>query len=254
MPVAVLMYHGVGEPADPSEGERYTVTEQELADQIGLLDPAKVVAPTELRKKLRERGVLLTFDDGEESVLSKAAPVLHKAGMPAILFMTSGHLGKAKYLDPKGLRELATMGFTIGAHGATHRFLNTLSDGDLDDELAGAKKMLEDVLGTKVTDMSLPGGRGGPRVTERARAAGYETIYTSIPGWNGAGMSRFSIRRTAIRRGMSKELVRKYAECDPIVHAKDVATMTSRGLVRRVVGEDRYHRLTAKVLQVLRRQ
>jgi peptidoglycan/xylan/chitin deacetylase (PgdA/CDA1 family) len=254
MPVAVLMYHGVGEPADPSEGLRYTVTEAELGEQIAALDPASVVSPSELRKKVEGRGVVLTFDDGEQTVLSLAAPVLKARGIPAVLFMTSGNLTRAGYLDGKGLRELASMGFTIGAHGATHRFLNTLPDRELDEELAGAKKTLEDVLGTTVADLSLPGGRGGPRVTERARAAGYETIYTSIPGWNGAGMSRYAIRRTAIRRGMSTDLVRRYAECDPIAHAKDVATMTSRGLVRRVVGEERYHRLTAKVLTVLRRQ
>jgi len=248
------MYHGVGEPADLADGLRYTVTETEMLEQVGQFDPATVVPPSELRKRVREgRGVVLTFDDGEETVLSLAAPMLQKHGMPGILFMTTGNLNRRGFLDPKGLRELATMGFTIGAHGATHRFLSTLPDAELDEELVGAKKTLEDILGTKVTDMSLPGGRGSPRVTEHAKAAGYETIYTSIPGWNGAGMSRWAIRRTAVRRGMSKELVRRYAECDPVAHAKDVANMTSRGLVKKVVGDERYHRWTIKLLTALRK-
>lgn len=253
MPVAVLMFHGVGEPADPAD-LRYTVTELELLEQMRALDPARVVSAPELRTRVRdEASVLLTFDDGEASVLALAAPLLSKLGMPAVLFMTTANLTRRGYLDGKGLRALAAMGFAIGTHGATHRFLSTLPDRELDEELVGAKKTLEDILGSAVVDMSLPGGRGGPRVTARAQAAGYEAVYTSIPGWNGPHMSRWAIRRTAIRRGMSKDLVRRYAECDPLVHAKDFVKVSSRGLVRRAVGEERYHQLTFRILSALRK-
>lgn len=254
MAVAVLMYHGVGEPADPSEGVRYTVTEQELLDQLAAMHGLPILPPREFTAGSQRRGVVLTFDDGDATVLTFAAPRLVERGLPAILFMTSGFVGRANYLTAAGLRELATMGFTIGAHGATHRFLNTLSDADLDEELRGARASLEDILGQPVTDLSLPGGRGGPRVTARARAAGFQTIYTSEPGWNGGGLDRFAIRRSIVRRGMATEHVRRLAACATVTHAKEVANMTARGFVRRAVGEDRYHRLTARLLAAVGRQ
>ena len=248
------MYHGVGEPADPAEGVRYTVTEHEFVEQLAELETLPVLPPREFSAGSRRSGVVLTFDDGDATVLSFAAPRLSDRRLPAILFMTSQFVGRPNYLSSGGLRELAAMGFTVGAHGATHRFLNTLPDAELDDELRGARATLEDLLGEPVTDLSLPGGRGGPRVAARARAAGYQTIYTSEPGWNGPGFDRFAIRRSGIRRGMSAGKIRRLAACAPTAHAGDVANMTARGFVRRAVGEDRYHRLTARLLAAVGRQ
>lgn len=254
MPVAVLMYHGVGEPADLSEGYRYTVAEHELVEQLAAFGSLPILPPHEFTAGSQRHGVVLTFDDGDATVLSFAAPRLADRGLPAILFMTSTFVGRPNYLTATALRELSTMGFTIGAHGATHRFLNTLSEHDLDEELRGARASLEDILGAPVTDLSLPGGRGGPRVTARARAAGYQTIYTSEPGWNGGRVDRFAIRRSIVRRGMSAEHVRRLASCAPLTHAKEIANMTARGFVRRAVGEERYHRLTARLLSAVGRQ
>ncbi|MBI2895804.1 MAG: polysaccharide deacetylase family protein [Deltaproteobacteria bacterium] len=253
MPAAVLMYHGVERPLDPAN-LRYTVSEAELREHVGVLARGDVLAPADLHRATSRNGVVLTFDDGEASVLSLAAPILAERELPAILFMTSGFLGQSGYLDAAGLRELDDLGFTVGAHGATHRFLNTLPIRELDEELAGARKKLEDVVGRPVTDLSLPGGRGGRAVTERARAAGYDTIYTSIPGWNGPRMDRLAIRRTAVRRGMSLELVQRLMRCDPVAHARDVAKMSSRGLIRKLVGEDRYHRFTSLIFSALERR
>ncbi len=253
MPAAVLMYHGVERPLDPAN-LRYTVSEAELLLHIGLLAREEVLAPADLYTATSRHGVVLTFDDGEASVLSLAAPILAERKLPAMLFMTADFLGQSGYLDAAGLRELAGLGFTIGAHGATHRFLNTLPIRELDEELAGARKKLEDVIGRHVSELSLPGGRGGRAVTERARAAGYDTIFTSVPGWNGPRMDRLAIRRTAVRHGMSLDLVRRLMRCDPVAHARDVAKMSSRGLIRKLVGEDRYHRLTTRLFSALERR
>jgi len=219
-----------------------------------VLETLQILPPREFTAGSRRAGVVLTFDDGDATVLSFAAPRLAERHLPAILFMTSGFVGREAYLSASGLRELASLGFTIGAHGATHRFLNTLSDQELDDELRGARASLEDVLGQPVTDLSLPGGRGGPRVTARARAAGYQSIYSSQPGWNGGRFDRFAIRRSSIRRGMAPAHVRRLASCAPSAHAADVANMTARGWIRKAVGEDRYHRLTARLLAAVGRQ
>src|SRR5688572_11398286 len=45
------------------------------------------------QKKLRSRDVLVTFDDGDHSVLVNAVPVLKKYNCPAVMFVITGLIG-----------------------------------------------------------------------------------------------------------------------------------------------------------------
>src|SRR5690349_3440798 len=97
--VVALMYHGIGEPADAGEGKRYTVRVEDLEAQLdvveqlgGVLDPRRV--------GLGEGGIVLTFDDGERSVLTEALPRLARRGWVAALFVTTAWIGRPGYLQP----------------------------------------------------------------------------------------------------------------------------------------------------------
>lgn len=77
--VVALMYHGLGEAADPAEGTRYTVGLAEFEAQLelvaaagGAMDPRRAV--------VGDSGIVLTFDDGERSVLTEALPRLARRG------------------------------------------------------------------------------------------------------------------------------------------------------------------------------
>ncbi len=59
--------------------------------------------------------------------------------------------------------------------------LTHCSDDKLREELTRSKQILEDKLGTVIDTMSLPGGRYNARVLAACRAAGYTSVYTSIP-------------------------------------------------------------------------
>jgi peptidoglycan/xylan/chitin deacetylase (PgdA/CDA1 family) len=247
------MYHGIGEPADPAEGARYTVSVPEWEAHLEALSRgARVVDP--LAALGGAGGVVLTFDDGERTVLTEALPRMAARGFTGALFVTTAWLGRPGYLLPGDLRAFRDAGWVVGSHGHTHRFLSTLGDGDLRDELAASRDRLAALLGEAPRHLALPGGRGSPRVDAAARALGLAFTWTSEPGANAAFPRDAGVRRTAIRRGIDPDRFRRLAAGDPIAHLADRLGMGARGLVRRAVGEERYHRVTARVLELAGRR
>jgi hypothetical protein len=144
----------------------------------------------------------VTFDDGHLSNFALAAPVLQARGVTAHFFITVGWTGtKAGYMGWAELRALQSAGHAIGAHGWSHKLLTHCSEAELQKELGGARRALEDGLGAAVTTMSLPGGRYNRRVLAACTAAGYAQVYTSEPRAEvmplGATVGRLNIRGDA---------------------------------------------------------
>ena len=124
----------------------------------------------------------LTFDDGHRSNYELAAPILQARGLTARFFITAGWTGtKTGYMGWAEVRSLHEAGFSIGAHGWSHRLLTHCSDGELQTELTKSRLTLEEKLGSAVVTMSLPGGRSDRRVLAACAAAGYVQVYTSLP-------------------------------------------------------------------------
>ena len=141
----------------------------------------------------------VTFDDGHISNFEHALPILQSRNLTAQFFITVGWTGqRTGYMGWSELRQLHEAGQSIGAHGWTHTLLTHCTEKDLQIELGGARRTLEDKLGTSITTMSLPGGRYNRRVLSACEAAGYTQIYTSEPKAEslplGATVGRLNIR------------------------------------------------------------
>jgi hypothetical protein len=150
----------------------------------------------------------VTFDDGHISDYEYALPILQSRALTARFFITVGWTGKKPgYMGWRELRSLHESGHLIGAHGWSHALLTHCAQGDLDKELHGARLMLEDMLGTQIITMSLPGGRYNRRVLAACRQAGYTQIYTSVPRAE-REPSGFMVGRLNIRRDMTLEWIR----------------------------------------------
>jgi peptidoglycan/xylan/chitin deacetylase (PgdA/CDA1 family) len=178
--VAFLMYHEVEVPGRPLCQDapgyvRYVVRESELRAQIDRLKRAGFagVSVGGAFSGVEDAGrrVAITFDDGCETDLTVAAPVLHGAGFGATSYVTVEHVGRRGYLSRAQLRELADTGIEIGSHGATHRYLHDLGDDEVARELSTSKKALEDATGRAVVHFSCPGGRWDRRIATAARRA-----------------------------------------------------------------------------------
>lgn len=140
----VLMYHGVGDRTAPRAELRYTVSELSFRQQMQVLSWHPVVSLGELLAgRARAGSVVLSFDDGEQSVASRALPILEAHGFTGVLFVTTGWIGAPGYCSADDLRRLAGAGWEIGAHGVSHRFFTELDDGELRRELTEARGRLD---------------------------------------------------------------------------------------------------------------
>ncbi len=86
------------------------------------------------------------------------------------------------------LQRLQDGGVALGLHGKTHTPMRLAED--LDAELGGARDALARQLGhprARAESMSFPHGSFDATIAQRAREAGYELVFTSVPVLNPTG-------------------------------------------------------------------
>jgi peptidoglycan/xylan/chitin deacetylase (PgdA/CDA1 family) len=213
--IKVLMYHWIsGSPGGRLRA--WGVTPAQFESQMRHLaeEGYRTVSlgdVVELARGVRppaEKTVALTFDDGYRDFLEYALPVLRRHRFSATVFLVTDHVGgtnawDARHGDPprelmgwEEAAELADQGIEIGSHGRTHRFLPSLSGAELEEEIHGSRRILEDRLGRAVRFFSYPHGLHDGRCLTLAASAGYEGACADIRGGNGPGTDPFRLRRT----------------------------------------------------------
>jgi len=153
------------------------------------------------------KNVCITFDDGCETDLISAAPVLKELGFGATSYITVAFLEEPGYMSHAQVRELQSLGFEIGCHSLTHPYLTDVDDGRLREETAGAKDRLEQIAGVRVDHYSCPGGRWDARVRAAVQQANFQTMATSATGLNCSGTDRYALSRVAVLDGASRDQI-----------------------------------------------
>lgn len=202
-----LMYHELERPGRPmcqsAPGYvRYVLSESQFRDQmLWLRDNGwRGISVGQALRFPEGRTLALTFDDGCETDLLVAAPLLKEIGSDATFYITVGFLGKLGYLSVSQLRELAALKFEIGCHSLTHSYLCDLDDQGLHREVVESKSRLEQILGEPVTHFSCPGGRYDLRTLRAVKDAGYRSMATSRIYRNSPATDPFRLGRIAILR------------------------------------------------------
>jgi peptidoglycan/xylan/chitin deacetylase (PgdA/CDA1 family) len=185
----------------------------------------------------------VTFDDGHVSDYEYALPILQSQGMIARFFITVGWTGtRPGYMGWSELRSLHESGQMIGAHGWSHTLLTHCTQDILDEELRGARLLLEDKLGTAITTMSLPGGRFNLRVLDACRKAGYTQIYTSVPKAE-REVSGFMVGRLNVRGDMSMDWIRNVLQPENGALRRLERQYRMKATAQRMLGDGLYERL-----------
>jgi peptidoglycan/xylan/chitin deacetylase (PgdA/CDA1 family) len=249
-----LMYHELeveGRPLCHSEPgyTRYVVKEHHFSEQMSCLQSAGIhgVSVSSALANKASEAVVITFDDGCETDLAVAAPILQAANFGATFYITVGYLGRPGYMVPQQVRELSDAGFEIGCHSMTHPYLDNLGEADLRREIVDAKSRLEEMTGRPVHHFSCPGGRWTPRVAEVARCAGYHSVCTSQVAANGPHSNPFHLGRIAVMRGLTRNAFHD------LCLGRGLARRQFRNLVQetshRVLGNVLYDRLRRILLE-----
>lgn len=208
--IVFLMYHELEQPGrtlcQSQPGYvRYVLQAAGFRMQMALLKSQgwRGVSVSEAMLFSGNKTVAITFDDGSETDLICAVPVLRQLGFGATFYITNSWLGKRGHLSPAQIRELCALGFEVGCHSMTHAYLTDLDEGGLHREVVEAKSQLEQIIGRPVEHFSCPGGRFDRRVARVAAQAGYRTVVTSQIKANSKSTDRFALGRIAMMRSTS---------------------------------------------------
>ncbi len=215
-----LMYHSVGleHSSTTVDGDTlgiYSMTLTQFTAQIDAIQEmsaTKGIAITPFGSA-KNNSLSITFDDGYADALTVIAPLLCSRQIPFHVFVSSARMNGTdrKYLSHAQVVELSNMpGVTIGAHGATHRSLTSLSSissSELAAEIRISKVDLEAVLQKPVTTMSYPFGHVDEPVRKAAHSAGFTFAATSKWGFNEVASDPLLQRRIDMWSGDNKRTV-----------------------------------------------
>ncbi len=160
-------------------------------------------------KKIPEKSVLLTFDDGYKNVFEFAYPVLKDRGFHAVQFLITGLVTDEETDYNPSLLQYASIGelkkaadvFDYGSH--THNFhqkdeagtafLNASSPSDVKDDLEQAAAW----IGSRQA-FAAPYGEYNTGTLEILRSMGVELSFTLTPGYAVPGRNSLEIPREGI--------------------------------------------------------
>lgn len=191
--VPILVYHRFG----PVRADSMTVTTEHFKEQIDLLRESNfsVVSLADFiswklgaRPALPHRAVVLTFDDGPESVYTDARPIIIRSRIPVTLFIYPSCISHASYAMTWGqLSELAaTSLFDVESHTYWHpNFKQEEKKLDRDAyaafvgmQLEKSKSLLEHNLARPVNLLAWPFGIYDSYLMNRANALGYHAGFS----------------------------------------------------------------------------
>ncbi|MCA9448193.1 MAG: polysaccharide deacetylase family protein [Candidatus Omnitrophica bacterium] len=182
----VLYYHGV-----PSHRIR------RFGRQMACLSKRTRTLRSDFRGPLASgcHHTVLTFDDGYQSVVDNALPILEKMKIPCTFFIPPVYLGKKpgwhekwepiyqenELMTRETLEKIASPAVMIGSHSDSHLLLANLDRPSLVMDLKRSRETLEEMVGRPVKQLSFPYGVYNGKVLEAAREAGYDRVFSTEP-------------------------------------------------------------------------
>ena len=216
-PLSVLVYHHIQEKptSDVSCTPQDFESHIEAMVKEGFTPLTAEAAITYLNsgKSNLKKPVVVTFDDGYESLYHYALPVAKKYKFPIIVFVITSRIGRkpqfARYLNEKQIKEMHDSGFVeFGTH--THdlhtKSMNIYNAFEvpadknpvlplLEKDLKRSYETLKSITGKAPISLAWPYGKFNKEFTKIAIDAGYKIHFTSVSGRNPIGSDIYTLKR-----------------------------------------------------------
>src|ERR1700744_3272854 len=186
-PVPILEYHDLG---SPPEGEPYPelfVGRDDFAKQMDWLEERGYEAVTLEQVQeawyyggtLPPKPIVLSFDDGYRPQFTFALPTLKEHGWAGGLNLKA----EGSDLFESNVKAMIAAGWELAAHTIHHLDLTELGPEELEEEVAGSRKILQEEFKVPVNNFCYPAGKFDETVVEAVEAAGYTGATTEISGF-----------------------------------------------------------------------
>src|SRR5262249_196394 len=159
------------------------------------------------KRQLPAKAVVLTIDDGYNSMYFHAYPILKRYGFPATIFVYTDFIGARDSLTWEQMKEMTASGLIdVEAHSKSHSNLTLRMSGEGDNryrerlalESAAPREVLERKLHVNVSSYAYPYGDANPMIIEQLTRANYKMALTVDPGGNAFFTPPLLLRRTMV--------------------------------------------------------
>jgi biofilm PGA synthesis lipoprotein PgaB len=208
--VVILCYHSVSNNSWRF-GVDFETLKQQIENMLRVYHPVKLEDIEQFVKGniTFDRPVFaVTFDDGYTDIYQTKEYFASKNIYPAVFVLSDTSKAKADqlgakntFLDTSLIRDLATHGWTIGCHSATHSDFYSLDDNLIKDEVVVAKHDLEKQIGLPINYFAYPKGRYTEKILTAVDDAGYLAAFSMDdriiePGDDVRTIARVGVDRT----------------------------------------------------------
>lgn len=122
--------------------------------------------------ELPPKPVILTFDDGSETVYERALPVMQRYNFIGIAYIVYNYIGITHYMSVEQIRALYAAGWEVGSHGLSHTDLTARPDRQKD-EIVESRRQLEARLEIPILSFAYPFGAYNSDSLHYVHEAGY---------------------------------------------------------------------------------
>jgi peptidoglycan/xylan/chitin deacetylase (PgdA/CDA1 family) len=185
-PVPILEYHDLGSPPAGAPYPELFVGRTDFSKQMDWLDEHGYQAVTLEQVQeawyhggtLPPKPIVLSFDDGYRPQFTFALPTLRKHGWAGVLNLKA----EGSDLYESNVEAMIAAGWELAAHTIHHLDLTELGPAELEEEVAGSRKILRREFKVPVNNFCYPSGQFDETVVEAVEAAGYTGATTEISG------------------------------------------------------------------------
>lgn len=176
-------------------------------------------------KVINKDSILLTFDDGYESVYTHAYPLMEKNKMKGIIFPIAAYIGitnswdynflinPSSHLNNTQLTELDKSGWEIGCHGYYHYPYSGMNMDEIKGDILKSKIIIEDLIGKEIRSFCIPFNSYNPVLLNMIMDAGFKYIFIQNQFYsNNMIRSNNVIYRHSILRNTSLNKIKQMIE------------------------------------------
>ena len=180
----ILLYHHV---EIPQTSDPYFIAPDDFRAQMQALkdwgyttiSATQLVQAINYGADLPARPIVISFDDGDESVYTTAFPIMREFGFSGVNYIVVNFIGTQGYMSVDQLLELASAGWETGSHSMSHTDL-TKSD-NIEWEMVESRYQLGRLLHVPINTFAYPYGR--------ARLDMYDVLMKNYQAGMGLGIS-----------------------------------------------------------------
>lgn len=177
----VLMYHDVYEANSAESGFNTPGARHYKISKDTFIEHIKAITQYCEAERRSKDDIIFTFDDGGISFYTIIAPILEEYGWHGIFFISTRYIGTKGFMTSTQIVDLHKRGHIIGSHSHHHKVLTEMTLKEVENELKQSSDIISDILGERITTISIPNGCYSKEILELGINTGFKSIYTSKP-------------------------------------------------------------------------